>query len=266
MSDIWIAVVLGIVEGITEFLPVSSTGHLIIVGHFLDFKGDQANTFDVVIQMGAILAVVWMYRSIFAGLIFPDNHNKFSGIYGLFLLGLTTIPASIVGFLAYGFIMRELFNPYTVAWALGVGAIIILLVESFKKPARINSLNQLTPFVALSIGMFQCLALWPGFSRSASTIIGGMVMGAERRTAAEYSFITAVPIMFAASTYELYKSWSIHSSADFLVLAVGFTVSFMSACLAVKTFLYLLGQITLRPFAYYRLILAPLVILFWTTF
>lgn len=262
MDSLFTAFVLGIVEGITEFLPVSSTGHLIIAGHLLGFEGPKAATFEIVIQLGAILSIVVLYFRRFTGLLRNDPERPFSGIRGLWLLFLTCLPASLLGLAAHGFIKEHLFSPMTVAWALAVGAVIILVVEYRRRDPRYQGLDSITPLLALGIGVFQCLALWPGFSRSAATIMGGMLLGAERRTAAEYSFIAAVPIMFAATLYDLYKSAALFSSADIPFLVVGFAVAFFSAWAAVKTFIALLGRMTLRPFAWYRLAVAPLVLFF----
>ena len=152
----------------------------------------------------------------------------------------------------------------TVAFALATGAVAILMVERMPARNTIRELDDMTPALALGIGCFQCLSLWPGFSRSAATIMGGMILGAHRRTAAEYSFLAAVPIMVAATGYDMLKSWDLFSPDDLQVLAVGFAVSFVSAWLAVKGFISLLGRVTLRPFAWYRLALAPVVLwLFW---
>jgi undecaprenyl-diphosphatase len=151
-----------------------------------------------------------------------------------------------------------------VAFALAAGALAILVVEKLPARNKVCSLDEITPALALGIGCFQCLSLWPGFSRSAATIMGGMILGAQRRTAAEYSFVAAVPIMIAATGYDLLKSWRLFSPDDLLLLAVGFAVSFVSAWFAVKGFIALLGRLTLRPFAWYRLALAPIVLwIFW---
>ncbi|WP_319544013.1 undecaprenyl-diphosphate phosphatase [uncultured Pseudodesulfovibrio sp.] len=262
MAPWYIAVILGIVEGLTEFLPISSTGHLIITGHLLDFTGPKAETFEIVIQLGAILAVVVLYWDRFFGLLRPNPDQKFSGLYGLWLLFLTSLPASIVGLLTHGYIKQFLFSPTTVAIALAVGAILIFIVESVKKTEKVLTLDEITPKIALGIGFFQCLALWPGFSRSAATIMGGMLLGARRTVAAEYSFIAAVPIMFAATGYDLLKNYTLFEGGDFLFLLLGFIISFISAWLAIKGFIYLLGKLTLRPFAIYRLALAPLILLY----
>jgi len=278
------AILLGIVEGITEFLPVSSTGHLILANSLLGLSGQKIATFTIVIQLGAILAVVILYWRRFLGLLAPrfvelyqsyraqtpdsasrpEIQPRFAGMRGLFLLFLTSLPASLLGLASHGFIKEHLFGPTTVAWALGIGAVIILVVESLRPKVRFETLDDITPLLALGIGCFQCLALWPGFSRSAATIMGGMILGARRTMAAEYSFIAAVPIMIAASSWDLYKNIGLFSAADLRLLAIGFVVSFFSAWAAVKLFITLLGKTTLRPFAYYRLALAPLVLIFWS--
>jgi undecaprenyl-diphosphatase len=261
MENLLTAFILGIVEGLTEFLPVSSTGHLIITGHLLDFTGKKAEMFEVVIQLGAILAVVVLYRERFSGLLRTDPEKPFSGRRGISLLVLTSIPAAVVGFLTNDLIKHYLFNPVTVAWALGAGALAILVVEALPRTRRFSGLDDITPLLALGVGCFQCLALWPGFSRSAATIMGGMVLGARRKLAAEYSFIAAVPIMIAATGFDLLKGWELLGPEDFLLLAVGFAVSFFSAWAAVKGFIHLLTRVTLRPFAVYRLIITPLILL-----
>jgi len=262
MGSWYVAVILGIVEGLTEFLPVSSTGHLIITGHLLGFTGPKAETFEIVIQLGAILAVVCLYWDRFIGLLRPDPERRFSGFYGLWLLFLTSLPASLLGLATHHYIKEYLFSPTTVAWALAVGAVMIFAVEAMPKRARVTSIDELSPLQALGVGAFQCLALWPGFSRSAATIMGGMILGVKRTVAAEYSFIAAVPIMFAATGYDFIKSYKLFAFDDLLFLGLGFAVSFISAWLAVKVFILLLGRLTLRPFAVYRLALAPIILLF----
>lgn len=262
MASWYIAFILGIVEGLTEFLPISSTGHLIITGYLLDFTGPKAETFDVVIQLGAILAVVVLYWRRFVGLLRPNPEQRFSGPHGIWLLFLTSLPAVIVGLLFHSYIKEFLFTPYTVAVALAVGAVLIFIVEAMDKKDAVATLDEITPGLALGIGLFQCLALWPGFSRSAATIMGGMLLGAKRTVAAEYSFIAAVPIMFAATGYDFMQNYQLFGTNDLIFLLIGFVVSFLSAWLAVKGFIFLLGKLTLRPFAVYRLALAPLILLF----
>jgi len=260
MEMVWTAIILGIVEGLTEFLPVSSTGHLILSEHLLGFTGEKAATFAVVIQLGAILAIVALYFNRFWALLVPRPEMRFSGIRGLWLLFLTCLPAGLLGLAVHDYIKDLLFHPLPVACALFVGALAILAVESFsRKRVKYEELDDVTPGFALGVGFFQCLSLWPGFSRSAATIMGGMILGGQRKMAAEYSFVTAVPIMFAATGYDLYKSWSFLSVEDVPFFAVGFVVSFISAWLAVKGFIHLLGKVTLRPFAWYRIVLALIV-------
>lgn len=264
MDSWFIAALLGIVEGLTEFLPVSSTGHLIITGHLLRFTGPKAETFQIVIQLGAILAVMVLYRQRFVDLLRPGSDQAFSGIRGLWLLFLTSLPASLLGLLTHSFIKQQLFSPRTVALALIVGAICIFVVEALPRRNRMRSLDEIRPLTALGVGLFQCLALWPGFSRSASTIMGGMLLGVERKTAAEYSFIAAVPIMFAATGYDFFKSYQLFGPADLATLGIGFVVSFFSAWGAIRGFIILLGRLTLRPFAVYRIVLAALVLLIFS--
>ena len=262
MDSIWNAVLLSIVEGLTEFLPVSSTGHLIITGDLLDFTGEKASVFSVFIQLGAILAVVVLYWERFWGLLRPRADRPFSGFRGIWLLILTCIPACIMGLLLHDFIKAHLFTPATVAVALIVGAIMMIVVERRDFHPTSTSLDELTPRLAFGIGCFQCLSLWPGFSRSASTIMGGMILGATRSLAAEYSFVAAVPIMVAATGYDMLKSIHLFTAGDIPMLAVGFVGSFIAAIIAVKAFIALVGHVSLVPFAIYRLILAPLVFYF----
>jgi undecaprenyl-diphosphatase len=258
---------MGLVEGLTEFLPVSSTGHLILAGHLLGFTGPKAESFEIAIQLGAILSVVVLYRERFTGLLKSDPARTFSGTRGVLLLFLTSLPALILGFLTHRAIKEHLFGPRTVALASVAGALMMFVVETLaarrSRVRRVGGLDSLSPGLALGIGCFQCLALWPGFSRSGATIMGGMLLNVDRRTAAEYSFLAAVPIMCAAVGYDLLKSWQLFEPGDLAFLAVGFIVSFFSAIVAVKGFISLVSRMTLLPFALYRLALAPLIWLFW---
>jgi undecaprenyl-diphosphatase len=263
------AILLGLVEGLTEFIPVSSTGHLILAGHLLGFVGEKADTFDIFIQLGAILAVVFLYKERFLSLLSFQKGNGFSGMNGMILLSLTTLPALLIGALAHSAIKQYLFSPVTVAWGLGVGGIVMILVER-KRSAQGEQneragLDQLRIKDALAIGCFQCLAMWPGISRSGATIVGGMLMGMERKTAAEYSFLAAVPVMVAATTLDLYKTFPLLDRSDYLTFLIGFGISFLSAMVAIRVFIRLLGAVTLRPFGWYRMGLA-LVILGGTYF
>lgn len=262
MDNLLTAFILSIVEGLTEFLPVSSSGHLILVGDLLGFAGEKAATFDVVIQLGAILAVVVLYWKRFWGLVRPQPYVRFAGMRGIMLLIITSLPACVLGLLLHSYIKEYLFRPATVLFALVVGALCMIFVEKRKFKTTCITLDDMTPKLALGIGCFQCLALWPGFSRSAATIMGGMLLGAKRPLAAEYSFIAAVPIMVAATGYDLLKNLSMFTSADIPFFLVGMIGSFVSALMAVKVFVALVGRMTLVPFAVYRLLIAPFVYYF----
>ena len=257
MPELWKAFVLGLVEGLTEFLPVSSTGHLIIAGHIIGFTGQEADTFSVFIQLGAILAVILYFRTRFISLLsFKTTASGFSGRRGLFFLFLTTLPALVIGPLAHGAIKEYLFSTQTVAIGLALGAVWILVTEKFYRQDDPVDLDQLTWITALGIGVFQCLAMWPGMSRSACTILGAMLLGLRRRDATEYSFFAAVPVMLAATTYDLYANWNALSAQSIPVFAVGFVTAFFSALLAVKFFVQFISRHTFVPFAWYRLAVA----------
>jgi len=254
------AAILGIIEGLTEFIPVSSTGHLIVIGNLIGFKGQTTSTFDIFIQLGAILAVVGLYKQRFTSIV-STNKAGFAGSRALRLLLMTTIPAGVTGFLLHDTIIQYLFNPVSVSIGLAVGGIGILFVERFLPKVRKSEVDLLDWRDALIVGIFQVFSLWPGVSRSAATIIGGMYAGMERKTAAEYSFLAAVPIMLSAALYDLSKNIQFLSSSDMLILALGFVVSFVFAWLSVKFFIRFLLKNTMKVFGYYRLILAPLILL-----
>jgi len=260
------ALILGLVEGLTEFIPVSSTGHLILVGRLLGFEGERAATFEIFIQLGAILAVVLLYKERFWRLLDFRKVVGLAGWRGLGLIGLTTFPALLVGVVAYPIIKERLFTPVTAAIGLGIGGLAILIVEgrmasNGSEKVHKAGLDSLTFRDALLVGLFQCLALWPGISRAAATILGGMLIGLERKTAVEYSFLIAVPALCAAAFYDLYKSLEILQPSDIPVFAIGFLTAFLSAWIAIKLFLRFLGSHTLIPFGWYRIALAVLVLL-----
>ena len=262
MDALAIAVLLGMVEGITEFLPISSTGHLIVSGHLLGFVGDRAASFEVIIQLGAILSVVLLYWRRFLGLI-PRPVSEFEasnlqGWSGLWRIALATFPALLVGYAARHVIKERLFNPTAVTLALAIGGVAILLVERYGVKRQTNSLEKLTLSQALGVGLFQVLALWPGTSRAAATIVGGMLLGLERKSAAEFSFLIAVPVMLAASGYELIKMRHEMGPRNFLQLGVGFVVAFIIALITVKMFVQFLQRGKLTPFAWYRILVAPI--------
>lgn len=257
--EIVYAIILGIVEGLTEFLPVSSTGHLILTGEVLGFTGVKANTFEVFIQLGAILAVVWLYRDRFVHLLDFKRSSGLQGKRGIMLLLLTTLPALLAGLLLHGFIKEHLFQPQTVAIGLAVGGVALIVFERFQHKAKTVSLDEITPRQALGVGLFQLLALWPGVSRSASTIIGGMVQGVDRKTAVEYSFLIAVPVMIAATGYDLLKNLSNLSTSDIPLFAVGFVTAFIAALLAIRYFVRFVQRFGFTGFGWYRIALAAVV-------
>lgn len=268
-SDQITAVILGIIEGLTEYIPVSSTGHLIIAGDILNFQGDKSKLFEVFIQLGAILTIVFLYPKFFINLI-PFNlkqgkiiksaENSFTGLDGLLKLGFGALPVFILGFLTHSFIKEKLFNSFTVAIGLFLGAILIIYSENRNKSPIKKNIQDLTIKDCLLVGLFQCLALWPGVSRSGATIIGGLLIGFERKLAAEFSFLLAVPVLSAAVLYDVYKNFNLLSEEDIPMFATGFIVSFIVALFAVKYFLNYLKQKDFKIFAYYRIILAMLVI------
>ena len=251
---------MGLVEGATEFIPVSSTGHLILAGHLLGFEGEKAASFEIFIQLGAMLAVVLFYRQRFLGLLNFKQNEGFAGRNGLILLAITSLPALLLGFVGQKFIKENLFNPTTVAIGLGVGGIVILVVERFLPKPQTFGLDKLTWRDALVVGLFQCLALWPGTSRSAATIVGGMLFKIERKTAAEFSFFAAVPILTAATVYDLIKSYKLFSASDIPIFLLGFLVAFISSWFAIKFFISLLGKFTLVPFGWYRIVVAGIIL------
>ena len=263
MALLWVVVVLGLVEGITEFLPVSSTGHLILAERLLPAVAGDPETFRVVIQAGALAAVAWLYRARFMGLLRPPTQEgTFAGRRGLLLLALTTAPALVVGY-ALRHVLHDLSTPVRVAAALAVGGVALLALERYRGDRGTLSVDRITPRIALAVGAFQCLAMWPGTSRSAATIAGGMLLGLSRRAAAEYSFLAAVPVIAAASIYELWKGRAGLAAPGAAVhLALGFVVAAVAAVFAVRAFTAFLARSTMSPFAWYRLGLAALVLAF----
>jgi len=259
-----IVIILGLVEGVTEFLPISSTGHLILVGDLLGLDAclgkEAAHAFDIFIQLGAILAVVVAYPGRFRDLVDLRRKEGFAGLRALGLLAVTSIPASVAGLLIHKQIHAWLFNPVAVAAALAAGAVWILYVERCDARGSVTDMNGLTWRNAIHVGLFQTLALWPGMSRSTATILGGMISGLDRGVAAEYSFLSAVPILGMASLYSLFASRHALGIEHLAPFALGFAVSFVAALVAIRGFIGFLRRHDLKPFAWYRLILAGLVI------
>jgi len=253
--DILKVIILGITEGLTEFLPISSTGHLILVNKFINFTGEFASIFDIVIQLGAILSVIVYFRK----RLYPGTLDEETlSLWKKAIIG--TVPALFIGFLADDIIEKILFKPSVVIAALIIGGVILIIVELNMKESKINSIKDMTYKTAICIGFCQCLAMIPGTSRSAATIIGGMLLGLSRGTAAEFSFYLAIPIMAAASTYKLLKSGLSMTGEEWFLLAVGFVVSFMVALGVIAFFMNYIRKRDFKIFAYYRIILGIVLI------
>jgi undecaprenyl-diphosphatase len=246
------AALMGIVEGLTEFLPVSSTGHLILTGSLLGMEGDKYKTFEIAIQTGAIFAVILVYwqriRDALLGLGRVPASTRL-----VVNVALGFLPAGVIGLLLYKTIKAHLFNAPVVAGAFIVGGLIILWVERVLRPvARVTSLDALAPVDALKVGFVQCLGMIPGTSRSGATIIGGMLIGLSRQVATEFSFFLAIPTLIAAGGYSLWKTRELLSIADLPLFAVGFVVSFLAAWACVRWLLRYIATHTFVPFAWYR--------------
>jgi undecaprenyl-diphosphatase len=252
------AAFLGIVEGLTEFLPVSSTGHLILFVDLLGFKGPEGRVFEVVIQLGAILAILVLYWRKFLDVLLHLNRPDAQHFVRNILLAF--LPAMVIGFFAHDFIKAALFNPTTVAWALIAGGVGILLIEKFKPAPVIESTEAMGWKTALAIGFVQCISMVPGMSRSGATIMGALMMRVDRKTAAEFSFFLAIPTMMAATTYDLYKGGSTLDGDGLATIAVGFVVSFLVALLVVKWLVRFVQHHGFQPFAWYRIAVGTLIL------
>ena len=251
------ALLLGIIEGLTEFFPVSSTGHLILAGNVLAFPDALAQHFHVAIQLGAIAAVVLIYRDDFFALFHPRSWRSPLAKN----LICATLPAMVAGLLFYDTIKTYLFNPIGVACALIFGAIAMLVMDKkYGKSRRIVQISKITPREALIIGVSQCLSLWPGMSRSASTMMGGLYMGLDYKTAAKFSFMAAVPVMMAAVVYDFLKGFHTMDIPTLQLIGIGMSVAFVVSILGIKTLLKILNAYGFKPFAYYRIALGSLIL------
>ena len=254
------AAIMGIVEGLTEFLPISSTGHLILAGSLMGFVGNKAKVFEIAIQTGAIFAVMLVYwqkiRSTLVALPSSPQAQRFAlNVFIGFL------PAVVLALLFGKYVQEHFFTPVIVATTFIVGGFIILWAE--KRPAsatRVQSIDDMTPVDALKVGLVQCLALIPGMSRSGSTIIGGMVMGLSRKAATDFSFVLAMPTLIGAGVYSLYKERALLSMADVPLFAVGLIFSFISAWLCVRWLLRFISSNSFVPFAWYRIVFGIIVL------
>jgi undecaprenyl-diphosphatase len=257
-------ILLGIVEGITEFLPISSTGHLIIINEFTGFKGPFAKMFDVVIQLGAILAVVVYYRKrLVYSLLSGDADGRRRTLMLWVKACVGVLPALVLGYLFGKQIQESLFNPFVVAAALVIGGVVLIFIEKRKITATVSDVESLDYQTVLIIGLIQCLAMVPGTSRSAATIIGGMVLGASRTAAAEFSFFLAVPTMAAASAYSLLKTGGSMSGVEMIQLSIGFVVSFVIAYLVIAAFIRFISRHDFIPFGVYRILLGIAVLAYF---
>jgi len=253
LFDLLRALILGIVEGVTEFIPVSSTGHLILVGDWIGFEGERAKVFEIVIQLGAILAIVWLYRATFVAAALGWRRDP--AARRLFVnLAVAFFPAAVVGVLAHRWITDHLFNPLTVALALVVGGVAMLVVERCVGPPRVASVRDVPPRVALGVGLVQVLSLFPGVSRSGATIMGGLGFGLSRPAATEFSFFLAVPIMVAATGFDLLANLGVLGAGDAPMFLIGFVTSFVSAVVVVKAFLRFVSGHSFAGFAWYRIV------------
>jgi undecaprenyl-diphosphatase len=262
MNDVWIALLLGIVEGLTEFLPVSSTGHLILGGELLGFTDKSSVAFKIAIQLGAILAVLLVYWRRFwdVGMGLLTAQPGPVAFTRNIMLGFA--PALLIGVVAYDAIRAAMQTPQIVAIALIVGGILILLLERMVKNVRFHSVEDIPFKTATAIGVVQCTAMLPGVSRSGATIMGGLLMGVERKTAAEFSFFLAVPTMIAATFYALWKDRALLNADDLEMIAIGFGTAFVVAVAVVKAFVAIVGRYGFAPFAWYRIIVGT-VALVW---
>ena len=253
------AVILGVVEGLTEFLPVSSTGHLIIAGQLIGFTGEKAQVFEMVIQSGAMLSIIWEYRVRFARVLGGLRHDPAARRFAV-NLAVAFLPAALLGLAFAGAIKQHLFHAVPVAAAFILGGIIILWVERSPRQTMVEHVDDMTWKDALKVGLAQTFALIPGTSRSGATIIGGMLFGLSRRAATEFSFFLAVPTLIAAGAYDLYKHRALLDAGDLGIFSAGFVVSFVSAFLCVRWLLRYVATHDFSAFAWYRIAFGVIVL------
>lgn len=254
MHDLLTVILLGIIEGLTEFLPVSSTGHLILASELLGFTGEGSAAFKIAIQLGAILAVLVAYRARFWAVGMGLLRAEPSAVAFTRNILIGFLPAMLVGAVAYEGIRALLESPATVAVALLVGGIAILAIERMVKVVKVESVETMPVRTAIAIGVMQCIAMIPGVSRSGATIMGALLMGVERKTAAEFSFFLAVPTMMGATVYSLWKDRAILTFDDMNAIAIGLFVAFLVALVVVKAFVAIVGRFGFAPFAWYRIV------------
>jgi undecaprenyl-diphosphatase len=262
MNDIFSSIILGLVEGITEFLPISSTGHLILVNEWLTFGEPFTTMFNVVIQLGAILAVIALYRKRLSPFKkTEDEKTKALTLWKKAIIGV--VPALILGFIFSDFIEEKLFNPLVVAFMLVLGGVVLIYLEKRNKKVKYEAVENIPTKKVLAIGLIQCLAMIPGTSRSAASIIGASFLGASRTASVEFSFFLAIPTMLAATSYSLLSYEGTLTSGQWSILLVGFITSFLTALLVIRFFIHYIQKHNFIPFGYYRIILGILVFLYF---
>jgi len=257
------AAFLGVVEGLTEFIPVSSTGHLILLIDLIGFHGPPGKVFEIVIQLGAILAVCWAYRARLLGVVMgafsdPDDFRFLRNI------ALAFVPAMVIGALAHGYIKSVLFDPLVVSCALIAGGIAILVIERSLPASRHHVIEKFPMPLALAIGLCQAAAMIPGVSRSGATIMGAVLLRVERKTATEFSFFLAIPTMLAATAYDIYKNWSTLTVDGVTVIVVGFVAAFLAALVVVRSVIAFIARHGFVPFAWYRIAIGILMMVLLT--
>lgn len=260
------AVLLGLLEGLTEFIPVSSTGHLILLGEMLGFKGEAEKLFEVVIQLGAILAILLVYFQKLWGVLRGLVRGDGDSLRFVMAILLAFLPAAVIGVMAHSYIKNVLFNPTVVSVALITGGIAILVAERMVPRPQHFAVEGFSPRLSLSIGLAQCLAMIPGVSRSGASIIGALLMGVERKTAAEFSFFLAIPTMLGAATYDTYKNRAVLEFGNVGLIAVGFLVAFLSALLVVRWLVGFVGRHGFAPFAWYRIAIGSIMLVWLMVF
>ncbi|WP_137127467.1 undecaprenyl-diphosphate phosphatase [Roseomonas sp. HF4] len=253
-GSLFAALLMGLVEGLTEFLPISSTGHLILLGELIGFRGPPGKTFEISIQLGAILAVVVIYRHLILDLLL---HMWRPGLQRFYVVNLVLafLPAAVIGATLHGTITGLLFSPWVVCVALILGGVVIIWIERARPEPTIRSVPEIGPLAALLIGCGQALAMIPGTSRSGATIISALLIGVDRKTAAEFSFVLAIPTMTAATVYSLWKARAEIDVSAFGQIGVGFVAAFVVAFFTVRAVLAVIGRIGFTPFGWYRIAL-----------
>lgn len=254
--------IMGLIEGITEFLPISSTGHMILAEQFLHWQQNPGPAFEVVIQLGAILAICVLYFQRLLKVVVDLPTKKSAQNFTLAVL-VAFLPAAVAGFLLHDYIETVLFSPWVVSWSLILGGVAIIIIERFFNPKdQYQEAEDINLKTAFKIGLAQLLALIPGTSRSGATIMGALLFGASRRAAAEFSFFLAIPVMVGASALTLYKNWHALTAADFQIIAIGFVAAFVSALIVVDQFIKLISRIGFTPFGWYRIALGAVMIVY----